>query len=61
MEFILAVIEVVMIVDMDIGLKISDTIPLAIPKQELMLMGYMHICIRTDTIAPINQVAMVDF
>ena len=52
--------EVLMMVDVDIGLKRPYNIPLTIWKKLLMLIGEVDIGPTPDTLPPINQITMVD-
>ena len=54
------VIKVVTMVEVDIGLKRSATIPIAVVDQELMLMEEVGISLIPATIPPINQVDVAD-
>ena len=60
-EFIIAVIEVVTVVEADIGPKRSANIPLAIVDQLLMLMGELNICISPETLPTTTQMDVVYF
>ena len=52
-------IKLVMMEDVDIGLKIQATLPLATMKQMFMLVGEVDIGLRPATIPPITQVGVV--
>ena len=53
-DFILMVIKMVTMEEVDIGLNIPDKLPLAIMDQELMLTGEVDIGMRTATIPPVT-------
>ena len=61
LNFIVVVIKVVMVEDLDCGLKIPSTLTLSIVEQVLMVMGEVDICRIQVTLSPIIQVGMVDF
>ena len=61
MMVIIEVIEVLMMADMDIGLKILDTITLTTRKKLLMAIGEVDIGPIPGTLYPITQVTMVDY
>ena len=50
-----------MMVDLDIRLKIPDTLPLEILEKLLMVVGEVDIGLRPATPPPINQLIMVDY
>ena len=59
-EFIIVMTKVVIMVEVDIGIKIPATITFAFVEQDLMLTGEVGIGLRPATITPITQVAVVD-
>ena len=59
-EFIIVVIKVVIMVEVDIGIKIPATPTIEIVEQELILTGEVDIGIRTATLNTITQVDVLD-
>ena len=59
MMVIIEVIEVLMMADMDLGLKIPDTITIKIWKKRLMAIGEVDISPIPGTLYAITQVTMV--
>ena len=54
------VIIVEILVEVDLGHNIPDTLPLAILEQEFMLKGEVIICLTSATIPTITQATVVD-